>query len=152
MDRRGCLEGCGVLLFLSTSFSWDLSSAGVRNAILHCPSKLLARLKSPVHLCLLCSPGDNVYTCAHVRAAISREGLEHVSRAFSHPPSPPCLSQESAVFIVAVSGESWVGVVETLSFFMLTFDSRTSELTDWHRAQWGQGGGLRSRKLNCAGF
>lgn len=51
--------------------------------------------------------------------------------------------------MVAVSGEPWVGVVETLSFFVLTFDSRTSELTDWHRVQWGQGGRVRSRELTC---
>lgn len=83
--------------------------------------------------------GQHVYVRVHVLVLFSQERLGCVSCAFSHPPILSLLRLDLGnllLFFLLLSLESpWEGVgAETLSFFMLTFGSRTSELTDWHRA------------------
>lgn len=93
-------------------------------------SHVVCPVSPPPPLCLLCSPGDKV--CAHVpmllfprEAGVCVTRLPHVLPTYNLTPAIP-----AAVIVVSVVLEN--KRVETLAFAMLTFDSRTSKLADWH--------------------
>lgn len=121
------------MLSLSTPFSCrELSPAGVRNAILYCSSKLPARVQAPVHLCVFCCPLDNIYVCTCPCCYFSEKVRMRITCLF--PSSlylTPDLRNLCSLYCSCLESPR-EGGVETLSFFMWTFSSKTSALPSWH--------------------